>query len=117
MSASTDHTASATDLIEPHILAKLDPDFVQYYVDVLSKNPPAQAVSIEQVRAHPEIFRSVIAVDTTGWERVVDHTVTSKDGAEIPVRLYYPDPKVFGDGPYPVHLNFHGGCFRLLHGG
>lgn len=97
-----------TDAIEPHILAKLDPDFIKYYVDVLSKNPPAQALSIEQVRAAPEKFRAPIALDTTGWERVSDHVVTSEDGAEIPARIYYPDPAVYGTGPYPVHLNFHG---------
>ena len=102
--------ANPTDAIEPHILHKLDPDFVNYYVDVLSKIPPAQALTIEDVRAHPEKFRPAIAVDTTGWERVVDRTVTSKDGAEVPVRLYYPDPAAHGKGPYPVHLNFHGAC-------
>ncbi|OIW22840.1 alpha/beta-hydrolase [Coniochaeta ligniaria NRRL 30616] len=104
--------ANPTDAIEPHILAKLDPDFVKYWVEVVSKNPPA-AQSIDQIRAHPEKFRNAIAVDTTGWERVTDHAVTSEDGAEIPVRAYYPDPAVHGDGPYAVHLNFHGGGFVL----
>ncbi|KAB5559596.1 Alpha/Beta hydrolase protein [Coniochaeta sp. 2T2.1] len=78
--------ASPLDAIEPHIVAKLDPDFLKFYVDVLSMNPPAQAWSIEQVRANPEKFRVPIAVNTTGWERVVDHTVKSDDGADIPVR-------------------------------
>lgn len=100
--------ANPTDSIEPHILAKLDPDFVKYYVDVLSKNPPAQALTIDKVRANPELFRAPIAIDTTGWERVSDYTVKSEDAAEIPVRVYHPDPVVHGDGPYPVHLNFHG---------
>lgn len=102
-----------TDSVEPHILAKLDPDFIKYYVEVLSKMPPAQALSIEQVRAHPERFRPAIAVDTAGWDRVIDGSVKSEDGAEVPVRLYYPDPAVCGEGPYPVHLNFHGGAFSF----
>lgn len=97
-----------TDAIEPHILAKLAPDFIQYFVDVLSKVPPAQAVTIEQVRAHPEKFRAAIALDSSGYERVSDYEVTSEDGAKIPVRVYRPDPEKYGDGPYPVHLNFHG---------
>jgi acetyl esterase/lipase len=96
------------DTIEPHILAKLDPDFVQYYVDVLSKVPPAQAVTIEEVRAHPERFRAAIALDSSEFERVRDYEVTSEDGAKIPVRVYHPDPEKHGSGPYPVHLNFHG---------
>jgi acetyl esterase/lipase len=97
-----------TDAIEPHILAKLAPDFVQYFVDVLSKIPPAQDVTIEQVRANPEKFRSAIALDSSGYERVKDYEVTSEDGARIPVRVYHPDPEKYGNGPYPVHLNFHG---------
>jgi acetyl esterase/lipase len=101
-------TDNAADLIEPHILAKLDPDFVKYFTEVLAKNPAAQAVTIEEVRSHPEKFRAPIALDTTEWERVTNHEVTSEDGAEIPVRVYYPDPRDYGNGPYPVHLNFHG---------
>jgi acetyl esterase/lipase len=98
--------ADPTDAIEPHILAKLDPDFIKYFVDVLSKNPPAaQSVSIEEIR---ENFRSAISLDTTGWERVVDHKFSSVDGQKIDVKVYYPDPAKHGDGPYPVHLNFHG---------
>lgn len=112
--AASINAADPTDAIEPHILAKLDPDFVKYYAEVLSKVPPAQAVSVEQVRANPDKFRAPIAVDTAGWERVVDGTVQSEDGAEVPVRLYYPDPAVRGEGPYPAHLNFHGESFSHL---
>lgn len=107
--------ANPTDDIEPHILSKLDPDFIQYYVDVLSKVPPAQAVSIQQVRAHPERFRAAIALDSSGFERVRDYAVTSEDGAEIPVRVYHPDPEKHGSGPYPVHLNFHGRATQAYH--
>ncbi|KAK3935771.1 alpha/beta-hydrolase [Diplogelasinospora grovesii] len=101
-----------TGLIEDHILPKLDPDFVRHFVEVISKRPPGFE-PIEEVRAHPERFRTPCAVDTSGHERVVDHEVTSEDGAQIPARVYYPDPARYGDGPYPVHLNYHGGGFVL----
>ena len=94
--------------IEAHILPRLDPAVVDYLVRVVFKNALAQDVTIEQVREKPERFRSALAMDTSGEPRVADHQVTSKDGAQIPVRVYHPDPAAHGSGPYPVHLNFHG---------
>lgn len=96
------------DLIEEHILPRLDPVFVKYFVDVLSKAPPAHTVPLEQVRADPDKHRSPAAVDTSKFERVADHLVSSQDGATITVRVYHPDPAKFGPGPYPVHMNHHG---------
>jgi len=96
------------DLIEEHILPRLDPVFVQYFVRVLSKAPPGQAVPLEVVRADPDKQRSPIAIDTSKSERVADYVVSSQDGATISVRVYHPDPAQFGPGPYPVHMNHHG---------
>ena len=100
----------AADLIEPHILPKLDPDFVSYFVNVISKNNPAQAVPIEEVRAHPERYRAPCALDTTGFDRVIDKEIEGYDGYKIPIKIYYPDPTRYGNGRHPVHLNFHGMC-------
>ena len=94
--------------IEAHILPKLDPAFVDYFIDYITKNVPAQAVEIEEVRAHPEKYRSAIALDTSDHDRVKDYEVTSDDGTKIPCRVYHPDPDDHGAGPYPVHLNYHG---------
>lgn len=102
------NAANPVDMIEPHILAKLDPDFVQFFTDFVAKNPPPQTWSIEEIRAKPEKFRVPIAVDTAGMDRVTDHEVSSEDGAKVPLRVYHPDPAQYGNGPYPVHLNFHG---------
>lgn len=99
--------------IEPHILAKLDPDFVKYWTGVMSKAPTPTKVTIEKVRADPAMFASPCALDTKGYPGTVDKEVTSEDGAKIPVRIYYPDESKHGPGPYPVHLNFHGGGFVL----
>ena len=96
------------DLIEPHILPKLDPDFVSYFVNVISKNNPAQAVPIEEVRAHPEKYRSPCALDTTGYDRVIDHEIDGHDGYRIPIKIYLPDPMRYDNGRHPIHLNFHG---------
>ncbi|KAA8629729.1 hypothetical protein SMACR_08628 [Sordaria macrospora] len=97
--------------IPPHILSKLSPDFVQFFRDVLSKRP--RDVSIEELRAHPEKYRAPTTIDTSKYERVADYEVTSEDGAKIPVRVYHPDPAKHGNGPYPVHMNHHGGGFVI----
>ena len=99
---------TALALIEEHILPRLDPVFIQYLVDVVSKQPPSHLIPLEDVRANPDKYRSPIAVDTSRHERVSDHVVSSQDGASITVRVYHPDPVKFGPGPYPVHMNHHG---------
>jgi len=100
--------APPEDLIEDHIRPKLDPEFLRYFVDVVAKQPPAHTISLADVRADPDKYRSPIAVDSSRHERVGDHLVSSQDGASITVRVYHPDPAKFGPGPYPVHMNHHG---------
>lgn len=98
--------------IEPHILAKLDPQWVKLFTEQMNTNPPPsrEQMSIEYVRAHPEKFAPVCYLDTKGYPRTAEHEVVSEDGAKVPVRVYYPDDKIWGPGPHPVHLNFHGLC-------
>jgi hypothetical protein len=98
----------ALGLIEDHIQPRLDPVVVRYLVDVVSKQTPSHLISLDDVRAHPERYRSPIAIDTSKHERVSDHVVSSQDGVSFTVRVYHPDPAKFGPGPYPVHMNHHG---------
>ncbi|KAK1753937.1 Alpha/Beta hydrolase protein [Echria macrotheca] len=105
----TDTAGLAAGLIEEHIRVRLDPAFLQYYVDVVSRKPPNHTAPIEHVRLHPD--RSPIAIDTAHHERVADHVLFSGDGTPFTVRVYHPDPATSGPGPYPVHLNHHGGGF------
>lgn len=101
--------------IEPHILNKLDGDFVEFWTELRNKSavPPAREITIELVRAHPAAFAQPCALDTKGFPGTIDKEITSEDGVKIPVRIYYPDKSKHGSGPYPVHLNFHGGGFVL----
>ncbi|KAI0125649.1 Alpha/Beta hydrolase protein [Xylariales sp. AK1849] len=104
----------AEDIFEPHILAKYDPDAVKLVLAGVNAGVRSTSeITIAERRADPEKFRSPLAVDPTGFERVSDHEFTSEDGATIPVKVYLPDPKLHGTGPYGVHLNFHGGGFVL----
>lgn len=97
------------DVFESHILAKYDPQIVKIVMRGVNNGiPPLESVPIEERRAHPEKYLPPWAKDTTGLERVADAELTSADGATFPVKIYHPDPKVHGEGPYGVHLNFHG---------
>lgn len=96
--------------IEPHILAKLDPEFVEAFTHMMNTNPPPprDQMTMEAIRADPKKTAPPCALDTKGYPRTADKEVVSQDGAKIPVRVYYPEESKYGQGPYPVHLNFHG---------
>lgn len=98
------------EAIEPSILAKLDPQFVTLFTAFMNSGPPPQPAdwTIENIRAEPMRLAPQCALDTQGYPRTADKEVTSEDGAQIPVRVYYPEASKYGSGPYPVHLNFHG---------
>ncbi|KAK6084237.1 alpha beta hydrolase fold protein [Seiridium cupressi] len=99
---------TAEDVFEPHILAKTDPEVVKIVLGGVNRGvPPTHAVPIEERRAHPDKYKVPWARDSTGWPRVSGQELTSEDGAKFPIKIYHPDPDVFGEGPYGVHLNFH----------
>lgn len=102
--------------IEPQILAKIDPEFVTLWTDYMNEGPPRtrEDWAIDKIRADPMRLAPKCALDTKGYPRTAEKEVTSEDGAQIPLRVYYPDEKQWGPGPYPVHLNFHGMSFFLM---
>jgi hypothetical protein len=102
------------EFFEPHILAKADAAFVKWFVETSIKNPPPTGLTIADIRASPEKFRSILAMDSSEEPRVSDHEVISADGEKITARLYLPDPDKFGPGPYPFHMNYHGETFSDL---
>ncbi|KAI1101464.1 alpha/beta-hydrolase [Jackrogersella minutella] len=102
------------DVFEHHILERYDPDVVKYVLRTRAAGVPSlDEWRIENVRGNPAKFEPPWSKDVTGWERVVDAEVASQDGARIPIKIYHPDPSQFGEGPYGLHLNFHGGGFVL----
>ncbi|KAI0880322.1 alpha/beta-hydrolase [Annulohypoxylon maeteangense] len=102
------------DIFEPHVLEKYDSDVVNYVLESRKAGIPAQHEwRIENIRANPARFAPPWSKDVTGFERVSDREIISQDGTKIPIKIYHPDPARFGDGPYGLHLNFHGGGFVL----
>ncbi|CAK7229412.1 hypothetical protein SCUCBS95973_007214 [Sporothrix curviconia] len=115
-SKDEDEPLDPAKYIEAHILPRLDDDVIDYYLNEVVKKASTRVVGIDYIRANPEQFRNLISLDTGdgSFPRVATYTLASeKDGAEFPVRVYHPDPAEHGPGPYPVHLNFHGGGFIL----
>lgn len=101
---------TAEDLFEPHVQAQYDPKAVELVVWGANSSSPAQhEAPLAEVRKNPALYAPPWCTDTTGYEGVTDDAVASTDGqAQIPVKVYRPDPAKWGDGPYGVHLNFHG---------
>lgn len=96
--------------IDPAFLSRLDDDFVEYYNRNLAIKPATHNIAIEHIRAAPEKFASPWYRDFTYEPFVKDIKLKAEDGHEFTVRCYHPDPRTspFGDGPYPIHINFHG---------
>lgn len=116
---SAQDLAGIEGLIEGHILAKLDPEFLTYFAHSqlqVAGQPTKSAVfaPIQHVREHPEAYQPPCALDTSGFPGVTDAEYLSQDNVKIPVRVYSPDKARHGPGPYPVHLNFHGELSPLL---
>lgn len=101
----------AINPIDPKILPILDPDFVAYYNQTLATKLATHQVSIDEVRNNPHAWGQPWLKDFTGHERVKNREIPSKDGYMVKLRVYHPH-KSF-EGPYGVHVNFHGGGFMF----
>ncbi|KAI8658793.1 Abhydrolase-3 domain-containing protein [Fusarium keratoplasticum] len=112
------NTSSAHALqnpIDPSFLDRLDKDFIEYYNLHLTNKPATHSVSIADIRTNPKKYASPWCRDFSNEPFVKDIKIKSDDGHEITARCYHPDASKspFGRGPYPVHINFHGGGFTF----
>ncbi|KAJ5812672.1 Alpha/Beta hydrolase protein [Penicillium riverlandense] len=104
--------------INPAFHGYLDTDFIEYYNTRLAIQPATDQVDLAEVRAHPEKWKGNWCRDYSDQPRVKTFEIASADGVQFNARSYYPDPEIFGPGPYPVHINYHvlrgGFCFGDL---
>ncbi|KAH8668792.1 Alpha/Beta hydrolase protein [Xylariales sp. PMI_506] len=99
--------------IHPDFLSRLDPDFIEYYNQTIGRAKVGSGIGLNQVRSNSAKYRSPTARDYSAAACVEDITITAEDGHLFTARLYRPDPRTspYGAGPYPIHVNFHGGGF------
>jgi acetyl esterase len=69
---------------------------------------PLHALTPQQARAAYEINAGVLDLPPSKLHRVESFTVPTRDGFELPVRLYAPS-----DAPLPVLVYLHGGGFTI----
>ncbi|KAF2105008.1 alpha/beta-hydrolase [Rhizodiscina lignyota] len=97
--------------LHPDIQKRLDPDFVVYYNEKIAHKTPTHRIPLSEIRANPAKYAGPWCVDLSGAPGVKNFTVTSKDGHQVKIRSYSPVDEKFGKGPWPIHINFHGGGF------
>ncbi|KAH8893167.1 hypothetical protein GQ53DRAFT_717788 [Thozetella sp. PMI_491] len=109
------HTETIPNPIHPSFIPQLDADFVEYYNKHLGTKKATHAVSLSDIRANSAKFANPWARDFSDLHFVKDIKIASEDGYEFTARCYHPDPSTspFGEGPYPVYINFHGGGYTL----
>jgi acetyl esterase len=73
---------------------------------------PMHALSAAQAKAFYEAGAGVLDIAPHALPRVEDHTLMTRDGHAIPVRLYAPT-LLDSAQPLPVLLYFHGGGFTV----
>lgn len=114
MSSELPNTQGAAKrTIDPKLLPKLDPALVKIFLANFKNRPE---YSLEEIRADPKkdpVSGPFDAIEE-GHPWIVDWKIPTTDGNEITARVYSPDPKKFGPGPYAIHINYHGLIARAL---
>lgn len=104
--------AEIVNPLDPGLVPLLDPEFVTYYNRTAALKPATHQIPLSEVRTNPAKWAGPWCKDFTGERGVINRKIPSKDGYEVPIRIYNPiDEDKFGKGPFPVHVNYHGGGF------
>lgn len=94
----------ALNPIHPSVLDKLDQEFVKLYNEHVA-NTPSGPIDLGILRSKYSVLYSYGTGPAPDCGRIYDTTVTGHNGDLIPVRVYEPT----SPGPWPVHIDFHGG--------
>ncbi|KAF7530933.1 hypothetical protein G7054_g9373 [Neopestalotiopsis clavispora] len=106
---------AAANPIHPDFVDRLDQDFIDFYNSTLGRTTPDNSAPLEEVRKQRAKIHSQKARKYAHTAFIQDVKLEAPDGFPFTVRLYKPDPRTspYGAGPYPVHVNFHGGGFTF----
>ena len=96
--------------IPPNFVDRLDQDFLDFHEANFSFRPAWMEPDLADMRKHPRKYALPWSQDYTFLPFVKDIQIPTSDGQEITARCYHPDPRTspFGEGPYPVHVSYHG---------
>ncbi|OAA57732.1 Alpha/beta hydrolase fold-3 [Cordyceps fumosorosea ARSEF 2679] len=94
--------------IHPSMEGKLDPVFVKLYNDNVAYKPNGP-IDLAVLRKHYSQLYSYGTGAAPEAARTYDTTFALDDGTELTLRVYEPDTP----GPWPVHVDFHGGGWGL----
>ncbi|KAL4890555.1 Alpha/Beta hydrolase protein [Aspergillus ambiguus] len=98
----------ALNPIHPSVLPHLDPVFIKLYNEHVA-NTPNKPIDLSILRSKYSVLYSYGTGPAPEPGRVYDASVPGHQGEMIPVRVYEPATP----GPWPVHIDFHGGGWGL----
>jgi acetyl esterase/lipase len=104
-------TCAATHAIPTEWESRLDPEWVSLWNDHGRHQLRADEVSVPEYRKDPKAYSFTYAAwegPKVFQEEEFDVPVTRPSGT-VRIRVYTPE----GPGPFPVHVNFHGGGWVL----
>lgn len=108
--SSTDAKHEALQPIHPSMAGKLDPVFEKLYNDNVA-NTPLRPIDLGVLRSKYSVLYSYGTGPAPDVGRIYDRQIPIDDGsgANLDIRVYEPDTK----GPWPVHIDYHGGGWGL----
>ncbi|PYH46056.1 alpha/beta hydrolase [Aspergillus saccharolyticus JOP 1030-1] len=98
----------ALNPIHPTVLPYLDPVFIDLYNKHVA-NTPNGPIDLAVLRSKYSVLYSYGTGPAPEPAQIYDTTIPGHNGDLIPCRVYEPDCP----GPWPVHLDFHGGGWGL----
>ncbi|KAG5975968.1 hypothetical protein E4U55_007521 [Claviceps digitariae] len=108
--ASPHDKHEALQPIHPSMAGKLDPVFEKLYNEHVA-HTPLQPIDLSVLRTKYSLLYSYGTGPAPDVGRIYDARIPLDDGTDtsLPVRVYEPD----SPGPWPVHVDFHGGGWGL----
>jgi acetyl esterase/lipase len=103
---STKH--EALQPIHPSMLDRLDPVFARLYNDNVAKLP-MQPINLDVLRTKYSTLYSYGTGPAPEPGRIYDKTIKIKGDVSLDIRVYEPASQ----GPWPVHIDYHGGGWGL----
>jgi acetyl esterase/lipase len=108
MMANTSDKHEVLQPIDPSMDGNLDPVFVELYNKHVA-NTPLKPIDLSVLRKNYSVLYSYGTAPAPDVAKVYDFKIVTEDGASLDVRIYEPDTP----GPWPVHIDYHGGGWGL----